>query len=51
MTLNGPVVGTLMSNLGLERALGELGIEFLARQVGDRYVLEMPARARRHTRR
>jgi phosphoglucosamine mutase len=38
--LNGPVVGTLMSNLGLERALGELGIEFLRARVGDRYVLE-----------
>ncbi len=24
----GPVVGTVMSNLGLEHALGELGIEF-----------------------
>jgi len=38
--LSGPVVGTLMSNLGLERALGELGIEFLRARVGDRYVLE-----------
>ncbi len=40
-TLSGPVVGTLMSNLGLEKALGELGIKFLRANVGDRYVLEM----------
>jgi phosphoglucosamine mutase len=39
--LSGPVVGTLMSNLGLERALNERGIEFLRANVGDRYVLEM----------
>jgi phosphoglucosamine mutase len=40
-TLSGPVVGTLMSNLGLEKALGALGIKFLRANVGDRYVLEM----------
>lgn len=39
--LQGPVVGTLMSNLGLEIALHEHGIEFLRANVGDRYVLEM----------
>jgi len=39
--LQGPVVGTQMTNLGLERALAELGIEFRRAQVGDRYVLEM----------
>ena len=39
--LPGPVVGTLMSNFGLERGLGELGIEFLRAKVGDRYVLEL----------
>lgn len=39
--LKGPVVGTLMSNLGLEQALDKLGIEFLRAKVGDRYVLEM----------
>lgn len=38
--LNGPVVGTVMSNLGLEQALNERGIEFLRAKVGDRYVLE-----------
>jgi phosphoglucosamine mutase len=37
--LRGPVVGTVMSNLGLERALEHLGIEFRRAQVGDRYVL------------
>jgi phosphoglucosamine mutase len=40
-TLEGPVVGTLMSNLGLERALGEAGIDFRRANVGDRYVLEL----------
>jgi len=40
-TLKGPVVGTVMSNLGLEIALRESGIEFLRAQVGDRYVLAM----------
>jgi len=39
--LNGPVVGTLMSNLGLEKALLAKGIEFLRANVGDRYVLEL----------
>jgi len=36
--LQGPVVGTLMSNFGLERAFGERGIAFLRSKVGDRYV-------------
>jgi phosphoglucosamine mutase len=40
-TLVGPIVGTLMSNLGLEKALGDLGIEFMRAKVGDRYVLEL----------
>jgi phosphoglucosamine mutase len=39
--LQGPVVGTVMSNLGLEHALKERGIEFVRAKVGDRYVLEM----------
>jgi phosphoglucosamine mutase len=39
--LKGPIVGTVMSNLGLEHALAELGIEFLRAQVGDRHVLAM----------
>ncbi|MDP9090560.1 MAG: phosphoglucosamine mutase [Pseudomonadota bacterium] len=37
----GPVVGTVMSNLGLEHALAERGIRFLRAQVGDRNVLAM----------
>lgn len=36
----GGVVGTLMSNLGLELALAELGIPFKRAKVGDRYVME-----------
>lgn len=40
-TLSGPVVGTLMSNLGLEKSLTERGIKFMRANVGDRYVLEM----------
>jgi phosphoglucosamine mutase len=36
--LRGPVVGTLMSNYGFERALGERGIGFVRARVGDRYV-------------
>ena len=39
--LRGPVVGTAMSNLGLEQALGELGIPFMRAAVGDRYVMAM----------
>jgi phosphoglucosamine mutase len=39
-SLTGPVVGTLMSNLGLEEALKERGIEMCRSKVGDRYVLE-----------
>jgi len=39
--LSGPVVGTAMSNLGLEIALRERGIGFRRASVGDRYVLAM----------
>lgn len=38
--LKGGVVGTLMSNLGLEVALKNLGIPFERADVGDRYVME-----------
>lgn len=38
--LRGGVVGTLMSNIGLELALKQLGIPFQRAKVGDRYVLE-----------
>jgi phosphoglucosamine mutase len=39
--LVGPVVGTVMSNLGLEHALAELEVPFMRAKVGDRYVLAM----------
>lgn len=39
-SLVGPVVGTVMSNLGLEHALAKQGIAFHRAKVGDRYVLE-----------
>ena len=38
--LGGGVVGTLMSNLGLEHALKSQGIDFERAKVGDRYVME-----------
>jgi phosphoglucosamine mutase len=37
--LQGGVVGTLMSNLGLELALADLSIPFVRANVGDRYVI------------
>ena len=40
-TLRGPVVGTVMSNLGLEVALRDSGIAFQRAPVGDRYVLAL----------
>lgn len=39
--LHGGVVGTLMSNMGLELALAELNIPFVRSKVGDRYVMEL----------
>ncbi len=38
-SLGGGVVGTLMSNLGLEQACANEGIPFLRAAVGDRYVM------------
>ncbi|NWO05596.1 MAG: phosphoglucosamine mutase [Alteromonadaceae bacterium] len=38
--LKGGVVGTLMTNLGVELALKNAGIEFERAKVGDRYVME-----------
>lgn len=38
--LHGGVVGTLMSNYGLEKALADMSIPFIRTRVGDRYVLE-----------
>jgi phosphoglucosamine mutase len=40
MLRGGQVVATVMSNLGLEKALEELGVGLLRTQVGDRYVVE-----------
>jgi phosphoglucosamine mutase len=34
------VVATTMSNMGLEKGLGELGLKLVRTQVGDKYVLE-----------
>jgi phosphoglucosamine mutase len=42
------VVATVMSNLGLERRLGEAGIELVRTRVGDRYVLEEMRRSGRN---
>jgi len=38
--LKGGVVGTLMTNMAIEKALNDLDIEFVRTHVGDRYVLE-----------
>ena len=38
--LKGGVVGTLMTNMAIEKALKELEIDFVRTHVGDRYVLE-----------
>ncbi len=38
--LQGGVVGTLMTNFGMEQALSALNVPFLRAAVGDRYVLE-----------
>ena len=38
--LYGGVVGTLMTNLGVEQALDRLGVPFARAKVGDRYVME-----------
>jgi phosphoglucosamine mutase len=39
--MKGGVVGTLMTNLGMEHALGRMQIPFARAKVGDRYVLEL----------
>ncbi len=39
--LSGGVVGTIVSNFGLEQAIQALGVEFKRARVGDRYVLEL----------
>lgn len=42
--LKGPVVGTSMSNLGLEHALQAIHVDFARAAVGDRYVMELMLR-------
>lgn len=37
--LSGGVVGTVLSNFGLEKSLASLDIDFIRTQVGDRYIL------------
>lgn len=37
--MTGGVVGTVMSNLGLELAMKDMGIDFVRAKVGDRYVM------------
>lgn len=37
----GGVVGTLMSNFGLEKAIKALGVDFIRANVGDRYVMSI----------
>jgi len=39
-SMQGGVVGTVMSNLGLERALEALAVPFTRAQVGDRHIME-----------
>jgi phosphoglucosamine mutase len=39
-SLKGPVVGTLMSNYGLQLALAEFGVSLIRANVGDRYVMQ-----------
>ncbi|UAA39895.1 phosphoglucosamine mutase [Paraneptunicella aestuarii] len=39
--LQGGVVGTQMSNMGLEKALKKLSVPFARSKVGDRYVMEL----------
>ncbi|MBA2650723.1 MAG: phosphoglucosamine mutase [Tatlockia sp.] len=38
--LHGGVVGTFMSNYGLEKAIKKLNVQFMRTKVGDRYVIE-----------
>lgn len=40
-SMKGGVAGTLMTNLGMEHALGRLNVPFGRAKVGDRYVLEL----------
>lgn len=39
--MTGPVVGTLMTNLGMQHGLQKLGIDLIRANVGDRYVMQL----------
>ena len=39
-SLEGGIVGTVMSNMGLEHSLDKLGIDFKRTKVGDRHIIE-----------
>jgi len=39
-SIKAPIIGTLMTNLGMEHALKKLGIPLIRANVGDRYVME-----------
>jgi len=39
--LKGPVVGTLMSNFGLQQALARIDVPLIRANVGDRYVMQL----------
>jgi phosphoglucosamine mutase len=39
--LKGPVVGTLMSNFGLQQALADFDVPLIRANVGDRYVMQL----------
>lgn len=43
-TFKGGIVGTVMSNLGFEQAVKQLGLEFIRVPVGDRYIMSELAR-------
>ena len=47
-TFKGGVVGTVMSNLGFEQALTQLGFEFVRVPVGDRYIMSELAKRQWH---
>jgi phosphoglucosamine mutase len=47
-TLQGGVVGTLMSNLGLEKAVLQMGVEFVRASIGDRYIMRELAKRNWH---
>jgi phosphoglucosamine mutase len=47
-SMRGGVVGTVMSNLGFEQAIKQLGLEFVRVPVGDRYIMSELTKRRWH---